>query len=136
MSDSFDPAENYLLLEPDGSVVRLPGGEDFWNQLMSGNPRHAGIKQLLNSRTGRLLSVFHGDADWKNWEMHPAADEVLLLLKGAMTLVFEQGGEKLIELEQGQVAIVPKGVWHTARMSMPTTLLALTAGQGTQHRPV
>jgi mannose-6-phosphate isomerase-like protein (cupin superfamily) len=134
MPQAFDPSENYLLLEPDGSVVRLPGGPEFWDQLMSGNPKHPGIRQLLGSAHGRLLSVFHGDADWPNWEMHPAADEVLVLLKGAMTLVFE--GEKLIELEQGQVAIVPKGVWHTARMSMPTTLLALTAGQGTQHRPV
>lgn len=136
MPDTFDPAEDYLLLEPDGSVVRLPGGADFWNQLMSGKPEHAGIRQLLDSPTGRLLSVFQCDTDWPNWEMHPAGDEVLVLLKGTLTLVFDEGHEKSIELHQGHVAIVPKGVWHTARMNMPTTTLALTAGLGTQHRPV
>ena len=39
------------------------------------------------------------------------------------------------ELTAGQLAIVPKGVWHTARMSGPCLLLALADGLGTQHRP-
>jgi mannose-6-phosphate isomerase-like protein (cupin superfamily) len=136
MSDTIDPMKNYLLLEADGNAVPLPGGDEFWRQLMSGKPEDQGIQRLMESEHGRLLSVIERDADWVNWEMHPAGDEILMVLKGEMTLVFEEGTEERLEkLTAGRLAVVPKGVWHTARLDGPVTLLALTDGMGTEHRP-
>ena len=136
MSETIDPVRNYLLLETDGTAVQLPGGETFWKQLMSGHPTDPGVQRLMNATHGRLLSVLPMDADWMNWEMHPAGDEVLFLISGALTLVLEEDGEeRSIALTAGKLAIVPRGVWHTARMSEPCQLLALTDGLGTEHRP-
>ncbi len=137
MSETLNPVNNYLLLETDGTAVRLPGGEAFWKQLMSGNPTDTGVQRLMNANHGRLLSALPMDTTWTHWEMHPSGDEVLFLVSGALTLVFDEDGkERCVELTAGRLAVVPKGVWHTARMSRACLLLALTDGGGTQHRPV
>jgi hypothetical protein len=69
--DTIDLLKNYLLLEPDGAAVLLPGGMEFWSQLMSGDATDPGIRRLMGSEQGRLLSVLPMSADWTNWEMHP-----------------------------------------------------------------
>ena len=137
MTDStIDPFNNYLLLEPEGEVLVLPGGGEFWSQLMSGQATDPGIRRLLGSAHGRLLSALLMATDWKNWEMHPAGDEVLFMLEGKATFVLElPDGLREIPFTAGRVLVIPKGVWHTAKISAPARLLALTAGQGTQHRP-
>lgn len=134
--DTIDLFKNYLLLDSDGEAVTLPGGGDFWGQLMSGNPADTGIRRLLDSKHGRLFSALTMGSDWTNWEMHPAGDEVLVMLEGAVTFRFEEAaGTREIELTAGRVLIVPRGVWHTAKVRTPSKLLAITAGQGTQHKP-
>jgi mannose-6-phosphate isomerase-like protein (cupin superfamily) len=128
--------KNYLLLETDGTAVALPGGETFWTQLMSGHPTDEGVQRLMNATHGRLLSMIPMSSTWTNWERHPAGDEILFLVDGELILVLEEDEEeRCIELEAGKLAIVPRGVWHTARISTPCVLLALTDGLGTQHRP-
>src|SRR6202012_4101643 len=62
--DTIDLATNYLLLEPDGEAVLLPGGGDFWRQLMSGDVTDSGIRRLMGSQKGRLLSALSMGADW------------------------------------------------------------------------
>ena len=52
--DTINLLKNYMLLEPDGASVLLPGGGEFWGQLMSGNPVDPGIRQLMGSDKGRL----------------------------------------------------------------------------------
>src|SRR5262245_13077461 len=134
--DTIDLFKNYLLLESDGEAVTLPGGGDFWGQLMSGNPGDAGIRRLMDSKHGRLFSALDMVSDWTNWEMHPAGDEVLLMLHDSVTYRFEKATRTLeIELSAGRVLIVPRGLWHTAKVRTPSKLLAITAGQGTQHKP-
>jgi len=134
--ETLDLSQNYLLLDSDGSAVRLPGGGEFWRQVMSGQATDAGIRRLLGSATGRLLCSLSMGADWTNWEMHPAGDELLLMLEGRAVFVFDLAdGFKEIELTTGRLLVVPKGVWHTARVSEPSRLVAITAGAGTQHRP-
>jgi mannose-6-phosphate isomerase-like protein (cupin superfamily) len=137
MNDTLDPFANYLLPEANGEAVRLPGGGEFWNQLMSGDPADAGIRRLMDSRDGRLFSALEMDADWTNWEMHPAGDEILVMLQGKATFLFEEAaGVREIELHAGRVLIVPAGVWHTAKVRTPSKLLAITPGRGTEHKPV
>jgi mannose-6-phosphate isomerase-like protein (cupin superfamily) len=134
--DTIDLLKNYLLLEPDGAAVLLPGGGDFWSQLMSGNATDPGILRLMGSEHGRLLSALVMSADWTNWEMHPAGDEILFMLEGKATFLLDlSDGSREVALNAGRLLVIPRGVWHTAKVSEPARLLAITAGQGTQHRP-
>ena len=134
--DTFDLLKNYFLLEPDGAAIVLPGGMDFWSQLMSGDPSDPGIRRLMGSEHGRLLSVLTMNADWMNWEMHPAGDELLFMLEGSATFLLDLlDGVREVALNAGRLLVIPRGVWHTAKMSGPARLLAITAGQGTQHKP-
>ncbi len=133
---TIDPSENYLLLEADGAAIPLPGGRPFWEQLISGNPADPGIRRLMDSEQGRLVSAFNMEADWTNWEMHPAGDEILFMLEGEAKFLLELAdGIQEIELVAGRLLVVPKGVWHTAKVRKRARLLAITAGRGTQHRP-
>jgi len=45
-------------------------------------------------------------------------------------------GVREVALNAGRLLVIPRGVWHTAKMSGPARLLAITAGHGTQHKPV
>lgn len=55
---------------------------------------------------GRMLvSCYRFDSDWETWEMHPAGDD-----------------------------IVPRGTWHTAHTSVPTSMLFITPGEATQRK--
>lgn len=132
---TIDPSKNYLLLETEGAAVPLPGGRPFWEQLMSGKPTDPGIRSLMESEQGRLVSALTMEADWTNWEMHPAGDEVLFMLEGEANFLLEfADGIQEIELVAGRLLVVPRGVWHTAKVRNPARLLAITAGRGTQHR--
>jgi oxalate decarboxylase/phosphoglucose isomerase-like protein (cupin superfamily) len=61
-----------------------------------------------------------------------------MLLSGAATVVLEEStGERAVELAQpGSYVLVPRNTWHTAKTEVPTTMLFLTPGIGTEHRPV
>jgi mannose-6-phosphate isomerase-like protein (cupin superfamily) len=134
--DTFDLLKNYFLLEPDGAAIVLPGGMDFWSQLMSGEASDPGIRRLISSEHGRLLTVLTMNADWTNWEMHPVGDELLFMLEGSATFLLDQrDGVREVALHAGRLLVIPRGVWHTAKLSGPARLLAITAGHGTQHKP-
>jgi mannose-6-phosphate isomerase-like protein (cupin superfamily) len=120
----------FLRLRPDASVEPLHLGNDFWQRLMSG--------KLGTFHNEYLLSTFAYERDWPNWEKHPNGDEVVMLLEGRTTMVLElDGRERLVELaEPCSYVVIPRGAWHTARTSVACRMLALTAGEGTEHRPV
>jgi mannose-6-phosphate isomerase-like protein (cupin superfamily) len=134
--ETIDPLKNYLLLEPEGAAVLLPGGGDFWSQLMSGAASDPGIRRLQGSANGRLLLALTMSADWTNWEMHPAGDEILYMIEGNATFLLEMSaGVKEVALTPGRLLVIPKGTWHTAKVRAASRLLAVTPGHGTQHRP-
>lgn len=133
---TIDLQSTYLLLENDGSAIDLPVTDDFWDQLMSGAPTDAKIKRLAES-DGRMLSSYLMEADWDHWENHPAGDEVLILTSGRMTMLLEEpSGLREIELTPGRTCVIPKGVWHIAKVPESSQLIAITPGQGTKHRPL
>ena len=135
--DTIDLSKNFLLLEPDGTSAVLPGGGDFWSQLLSGKATDPGIQRLMGSEKGRLLAALPMGADWTHWEMHPAGDEILFMLDGKATFVLELSDSlKEIALGAGRLLVIPQGVWHTAKVSQPGRLIAITAGLRTQHRPM
>jgi mannose-6-phosphate isomerase-like protein (cupin superfamily) len=134
--DTYDLLKNYFLLDTDGTAILLPGGRDFWTQLMSRDASDPGIRRLMSSEHGRLLTVLTMNANWTNWEMHPAGDELLFMLEGSATFLLELHDRvKEVALNAGRLLVIPRGVWHTAKMSGPVRLLGITAGYGTQHKP-
>jgi quercetin dioxygenase-like cupin family protein len=85
---------------------------------------------------GRLVLIGPAETTWTSWERHPAGDEVVVVLSGRQTLIQEiDGRHHRIELHAGQAAINGRGVWHTADVHEPGSVLFITPGRGTEHRP-
>ncbi|MES2603708.1 MAG: cupin domain-containing protein [Pseudomonadota bacterium] len=120
---------NYLRLKPDCMVDKLPVGPEFWPDLMGG--------KLGDFRNEYLVLTSTFAENWSSWEIHPNGDEIVLLLSGSVDFILEtEEGEKVIEVRKpGDYAFVPKGTWHTANALAPTTMLFITAGEGTRGRP-
>jgi len=123
---SFDPAETYVHLTAAGSAEPVPGGERFWSLPEAELDRFDG---------GWLITEFECASDWPNWEMHPDADEFVYLLSGAAVLLLEEpGGVREVPLFGRAAVVVPRGIWHTAKVSEPSRMLFVTRGRGTEHR--
>lgn len=123
---SIDPSQTYVLLASDGSALQVPGGEAFWSRPESELDR-------LGQRW--LISEFECSTDWSNWEMHPHGDEFVYLLAGEVTLRLQtETGIVDVPLDGRGAVVVPRGVWHTAKVSAPSRMLFVTMGSGTQHR--
>lgn len=90
-----------------------------------------------DGREGRLVSMFTFTESWSMWEMHPNGSEVVLCTSGALTLHQESpdGARSTVSLRPGEYAINEPGTWHTADVTGAATVVFITAGFGTQHRP-
>lgn len=115
----------YLSLDGQGQVRTHPV-EGFW-ETIDGNT------DIL----GTLVAGFVSTGDWPHWEMHPAGEEVLVLIEGRMTLILDEpGGERRVEMTPGSTCIVPRGVWHRALVPQVSRFLGITYGAGTTHRAI
>jgi mannose-6-phosphate isomerase-like protein (cupin superfamily) len=122
----FDPRETYVELADAGSGTEIPVTPDFWPEVMSGQRRI----------DGRLVTAFRIAADIDHWESHPKGEELLIALSGQLLIVLETAdGQREVLLSAGLAVLVPRGVWHTIRVREPGDLIAITAGEGTEHRP-
>ncbi len=123
-------AHTYLHVDNDERTTELASGENFWADLAQGL-----YPQLEH---GRLMATFDFGKDWNMWERHPAGEEVVVLMSGAVRFLLEEAeGIRELQLTQpGDFALVPPGIWHTARTEVPTRMLFLTPGAGTEHRPM
>jgi len=121
---------SYLHVRDGDRIDAISPSQSFWQDLAGG-----AYPQLDQ---GRLMSAFTFSEPWATWERHPAGEEVVMLLAGAATLVIEEaGGERSVQLNSpGDYVLVPQGTWHTARTIVPTTMLFLTPGKDTEHRPI
>jgi oxalate decarboxylase/phosphoglucose isomerase-like protein (cupin superfamily) len=129
MHAANDIISTYLHVRDDGRTDAIDVSASFWEQVAAG--AHPELDQ------GRLMSAFTFSEPWRTWERHPAGQELVMLLSGSATLVLEEpGGARAVTLrEAGQFVLVPANVWHTAITDEPTTMLFLTPGAGTEHRP-
>ena len=120
----------YLHFLDGGRASAIEVSESFWGELASG--------ALPHLDEGRLMTAFTFSESWSMWERHPGGAELVMLLSGAAALALEeQGQERVVHLDRpGAYVLVPENVWHTARTSVETTMLFLTPGRGTEHRPV
>ena len=101
----------------------------------------ATLYERLNQRYGdfkghELISCHEFTEDWSTWEIHPHGDEIVMLLSGEITLVLQlDTGEQIINLDkEGEYLIVPKNVWHTARIKKMAKMLFITPGQETNNK--
>jgi mannose-6-phosphate isomerase-like protein (cupin superfamily) len=123
----FDPLETFVHLPdgPDATLLQVTSA--FWERL--------GARRDL--RGGRLVSAYRFEEDWASWERHPAGDEIVVLLSGAMDFVLDgAGGEQVVPMRGRRAVVVPAGVWHTARVLEPSEAIFFTRGEGTEHRPL
>jgi quercetin dioxygenase-like cupin family protein len=123
----MDLETTYVQLEDGGAARPIEVTETFWQDI--------GTSPELQA--GRLVMRFSFSTDWSDWERHPNGDEVVCLIEGSVDFVLDRGGrEEIIALRApGSFAIVPRGVWHTARVHAPASMIFITAGEGTEHRP-
>lgn len=124
----YNITSTFLRLRSDVTIEPIPVEDNFWQTLAQGG--------YGNFHNEYLVTCHAFDRDWSSWEMHPNGDELVCLLEGAVTFMLEEtGGNRALELGQsGDYLIVPKGVWHTARVRGPSRVLFITAGEGTRHR--
>jgi len=93
--------------------------------------RHAG-----DGSEGRLVAMHTFSEPWEMWEMHPKGAEVVLCTAGSIELIQElDGAEVATTLTAGTYAINQPGVWHTANATGTATVVFITAGEDTTHRP-
>ncbi len=119
--------DRFAVLQPDLSVGTVPVSPDLYEEL----------DRKFDAFRGHVLISAHSfSADWGVWERHPAGDELVVLLAGRARLVLRgPDGDETHDLETaGTYVVVPRGAWHTARVSEPARLLFITPGEGTEHR--
>jgi len=127
MSRSFDLATTFVHLRDGGGAEPITLTRSFW----SGGAAADAYDRVLGAFNFATSADLHASMQ----EMHPQADEVLILASGALdVIVYWDGGERKIALEAGQAAIVPRGVWHRLVMRRPGRLLFINSRTEMQSR--
>lgn len=80
-----------------------------------------------------VLSRYATDAPI--WERHPAGDELLWVVDGALdvTTFGADGGLEHAVVEAGSLFVCRRGLWHWPRPRGEVSLLSLTPGEGTMN---
>lgn len=127
--EPFDINTTFVVMDAQGSAIPVPVGDRFYEELN---------RCFGDFKDNRLISQYRFDQDWDSWEMHPAGEEFVCLLSGRVDFILEQEGvENTAALTTaGAYVIVPRGVWHTARVHQPSSVIFITPGEGTQHRAI
>ena len=121
-------AETYLLLDPEGGIKSIEGGDRFWS---------LSEDELDKIAEDWLVTEFEFTENWTSWEMHPNGEEIVYLLSGAMDLILDTGDrQKTIELRGKGLVVIPRQTWHTAKVFEPSNMLVITLGKETQVRQV
>jgi mannose-6-phosphate isomerase-like protein (cupin superfamily) len=76
-------------------------------------------------RNGAIsVGYYSGDSEW---ERHPRGDEIVMSIEGRTTLVLLVNGEQQrIDLNSGELVVVPQGCWHRFEGSMQLKVLGVT----------
>lgn len=117
----------FVVLDDTGNAIPVEVSDRFYEKLE---------QQFGDFKGKRLISHYRFEQDWDSWEMHPTGEEFVCLLSGQVDFVLEQDeGEKTVSLNSpGQYILVPRGVWHTAKVHTPSSVLFITPGEETQSR--
>ncbi|MES2623721.1 MAG: cupin domain-containing protein [Pseudomonadota bacterium] len=121
-------ATTHLRLKPDGRAEPLTVSPAFWPDIIAG--------KLGTFHNEYLVTTANFTENWTSWEIHPNGDEIVILMSGAMDFILDTpDGEQMCSVRNaGEYIFVTKGVWHTANVVKPSTMLFITAGEGTRNR--
>jgi len=117
-------------LADGGAVEAHRAGAPFWEALMADE-----------IAPDRIMGVYGFTHDTPAWERHPAGEEILACLSGAIDIAMEQPGTtggpvRTVRLTAGMVTVVPRDCWHRFIVKDPGDLLFVTYGKDTDHREV
>jgi len=129
----FKLTESPVHLGLGAKVIVQPAFTGDFSWYESYLSRHEG-----DGAEGRLVAMETYTDSWGAWEMHPNGDELVLCVAGRATLLQQANGETTrVELGPGDAVINAPGIWHTADVAPgeSATLVFITAGLGTEHRP-
>ena len=117
----------FVVLQPDHSAVPVTKTPTIYEEL---------DRRFENFKGRVLVSCHTFDSDWETWERHPAGDEIVCLLSGRASFELEGRGTVAELTKPGEFLIVPRGVWHTAHTNVPTSMLFITPGEGTENKAI
>jgi mannose-6-phosphate isomerase-like protein (cupin superfamily) len=124
----FDIAKTFIHLREGGGAEPVEVTSSFWEATAAGTLRG----QLVGAFDFTSARDLHSTIE----EMHPEADEVLVVISGALDVVMKVGDEERTAcLQAGQAAVVPRGTWHRLVMRQPGRLLFINSRTAMQTRP-
>jgi mannose-6-phosphate isomerase-like protein (cupin superfamily) len=127
----FDLGGTFVHLEDGPQALPVKVTANLWERVEASQRLSDGRMVGLNRARGP------DDLHPSEWERHPAGDELVCLLSGAVDLILDEAtGERRVELRAGSGFIVPRGVWHRFVRRGPCDLLFVVRGCGTELRPV
>lgn len=129
--DSANTAANlqstFVVVKPDLLADTVPLTDSIWLDLDA---------NYDNFRSHTLIASFAFADDWPTWEIHPHGDEIVSLIAGDVEMLLHlPDGNRSVRLTQpGEFVVVPKGVWHTAKVFEPSQMIFVTPGEETENR--
>ena len=83
------------------------------------------FSEVAPYRNGAIsVGYYSGNSEW---ERHPGGDEIVMAIEGNTTVVLLVNGEQQrIELNAGELVVVPQSCWHRFEGSKLLKVLAVT----------
>ena len=129
---AFELGKNPVHLGLGATIHNLPEFTGDMSWYADYGAKHGG-----DGDEGRLVTIHSFTENWDSWEVHPRGAELVVCIAGSMTLIQEIDGEHVrTDVVSGQAVVNEPGVWHTAEIAESATALFITAGAGTEHRPL
>ncbi len=124
---AYNLERTYLFLDGAGGVAATAGGPAFWASIN---------ETTLPGDT--MVMVSDSPSDWPHWEMHPAGEEILVILEGEPRFFLELADGRLetVTAAPGSTVVVPRGAWHRAETLGGFKMLSVTYGRGSTHRSI
>ncbi|MCR9213614.1 MAG: cupin domain-containing protein [Proteobacteria bacterium] len=118
--------ETMAVLKPGLAIDQVNMSPGFYDKL---------DRDYNNFKDHVLIAAYEFSEDWGVWERHPKGEEIVMLVSGRAELVLRKSdGDETLKLDQsGAYAVVPRNIWHTAKVSELTRMLFITPGEGTEH---
>lgn len=121
--------KNPIVINPNKDAIIETENADLYQRLDA---------KFDGFRDHQLVSSYEFKENWPSWEIHPHGDEVIVLLAGSIEFVLLIDGtehhKKLCNV--GDFLIIPRNIWHTAKVQISCKVLFITPGEETQIKNV
>ncbi|WP_227998479.1 cupin domain-containing protein [Nocardia australiensis] len=102
-----------------------------------------GERRMATDLGGWQLATFHVETDADvhsdEWEVHPAAEEAVCCLSGALRLYLRpehpDDPETMVRLTSGTSVVIPRGRWHRIELDQPSDIMSVGLRRDTRREP-